>query len=141
MARLSITGWPEPIRDKKGTIKMSDSRPGVQAIVVEPRVEVFDNVDKSKTFKLETWINIVSSKGDEYTINDEWTDKQTNETTQRRTARLQSNGEGDELYYREGSETSKFHFRPGVCDAISVACREGILIMNERNKNKKKKSS
>ena len=141
MARLSITGWPEPIRDKNGKPEMSKKRPDVQAIVVEPRVEVFENVDKSTTFKLETWINIVSSKGDEYTINDEWTDKQTNETTFRRTARLQSNGDGDELYYRVGSETSKFHFRPGVCDAVSVACREGILIMNERNKNKKKKLS
>ena len=133
MARCSITGWSEPIKDKQGKIVMSKKDPKVQAMKVEPRVEVFESKDKVATFNLDTWINIVSSKGDEYTINGEW---ETNGVqTPRRTARLQKNGDGDELYYTRGSETMKFQIRPGVCDAVSVACREGILIQNERDKN------
>ena len=131
MARCSITGWAEPIKYKDGSIVEKD---GVHAHKVEPRVEVYESKDKLAQFGLETWVNIVQSKGDEYTINGAF------DNTPRRTAKLLKNGDGDELYYTKGADVLKFHLRPGVSEAVSLVAREAILIQNEKDKNQKKKT-
>ena len=139
MARVSITGYPTPLKNGYGTfVYTKDDRQKpteVQAQKVEPRVEVFESKDKFSTFKLETWINIVSCKGDEYTIAGEWTSKDKKTKSIRRTAKLVKNGEGDELYYQKGDEPMrKYLIRPGVSEAVAIAAQEGLLIYNEREK-------
>ena len=90
---------------------------------------------KDEISKLETWINIVSCKGDEYTIAGEWESKDGQTKRIRRTAKLVRNGEGDELYYQKGDEPMrKYLIRPGVSEAVAIAAQEGLLIYNEREK-------
>jgi|MDSZ01.1.fsa_nt_gb hypothetical protein len=132
MSKCSITYWSRIKRDEKGKIVYRTDDKGnptdVQEIESGSSVIVYENKDRQVTFGLQTFINIVDSEGDEYTIKGEW-------TKEPKSGKLMKNGNGDDLFVTEKGETFKYHLNEGVIPSVYKTCKQNLLINNEISKN------
>ena len=133
MSYISIDTFREVWSDKNGEPKKNKA--GEYQAMAKLRVRV-DEGDRNTSFSLEVWRQIVAARGNKLVINETFVPEEgprKGETIIGRSARLQSNGSGDDLIVeKDGDPRQVYNLQTGLAEAFARVCEQSQIAERSR---------